>query len=59
MNTSKIIITIEDGRTDCELNDNKGHILDFNGLPEEEYAHAIHALNTTIHNLFLKYLKTK
>ncbi len=53
MNTSKIILTLEDNLLGCELNDSQGHILD-----KQERLRITNALDS-LHQLFLKHLKTK
>lgn len=59
MKPSKIILTLEDNLIGCELNDSQGRILDIHNMSKEECSHVINALNVALHDLFLKYLKTK
>ena len=55
MNTSKIILTLEDNLLGCELNDSQGHILDYNKLDRQERLRIINALDS-LHRLFLEHL---
>ena len=55
MKPSKIIITLEDNLLGCELNDNQGHILDFNYLTGQEQLHIINALDS-LRDLLLNHL---